>query len=94
MTADSLWLFEAWIAFHILALGSACGTRIAAGSVLEGLAQLGFFACMAVIGAATFVCQQMEAAWVWSGITLVLMVILAVVDFRRMLEPAHARLGQ
>jgi hypothetical protein len=73
----------------VVALITACGTRIATGSRIEGVAQLCFFTAMAAVGTATFVCQHLEAAWCWSAITLVAMVITVVFDFRRMSEPTH-----
>ena len=51
MQPGSLWLVVGWIALHFFALASACGTRIAAGSYVEKLAQLCFFVAMAAIGA-------------------------------------------
>lgn len=90
MDAGSVWLVIGWITLHVAALVSACGTRLAAGSCIENLVQACFFAAMAMIGAAAWICQQLEAAWCWSAITLVAMVLTAVIDFRRVSEPAHA----
>ena len=81
-----------WLA--LFAFASACGTRIAAGSYVEKLAQLCFFAAMAVIGAAIWIGQQLDVAWTWSAITLMAMVLTAVIDFRRVSEPAHASVGR
>jgi hypothetical protein len=36
----------------------------------------------------------MDAAWCWSAITLVAMVLTAVIDLRRMSEPAHVGTGR
>jgi len=93
MQPGSVWFVIGWIALHFVALASACGTRIAAGSCVENFMQLCFFAAMAAIGAATWVCQHLEVAWCWSAITLVAMVLTAVIDFRRMSEPAQAGVG-
>jgi hypothetical protein len=82
-----------WIALHLVALASAWVTRISAGSRLEGFAQIGFLAAMAVIGAATWIGQQVDVGWTWSAVTLMTMVITAVADFRRVSEPAHAGVG-
>jgi hypothetical protein len=90
MEPGSVWLVAGWIALHAAALAAACGTRIAAGSRLESIVQLGFFAAMTFVGAAAWICQQADVAWCWSAITLVAMVLTAVVDFRRISEPAHA----
>ncbi|MEX2308611.1 MAG: hypothetical protein WD738_13510 [Pirellulales bacterium] len=89
MEAGSVWLVTGWIALHAAALAAACGTRIAAGSCVENLMQLCFFAAMAVIGATAWICQQFDLGWCWSAITLVAMVLTAVIDFRRMSEPAR-----
>ena len=93
MELASNWIVAGWVSLHIMAFASACGTRIAAGSSVEGLAQLGFFAAMAAIGAATWIGQQVDVGWTWSAITLMAMVITAVIDFRRVGEPAHASIG-
>lgn len=90
MEPGSVWIVAGWITLHIAALASACGTRIAAGSCLENAVQLCFFAAMAAIGAAAWICQHLAVAWCWSAITLVAMVLTAVIDFRRYSEPAHA----
>lgn len=82
------WIVAGWIALHVVALASAICTRIASNSCVEHLAQLGFFAAMAAIGAVTWFGQQMNADWTWSAITLMAMVLTAVIDFRGV-EPAH-----
>lgn len=79
-----------WIILHIGALASAWGTRMASGSRIEPLIQLAFFAAMAAVGGAAWVCRQEEVGlWIPSAMTLVGMVITAVVDFRRTHEPLH-----
>jgi hypothetical protein len=93
MELASNWIVAGWVGLHIMAFASACGTRIAAGSSVESLAQLGFFAAMAAIGAATWIGQQVDVGWTWSAITLMAMVITAVIDFRRVSEPVHASVG-
>ena len=93
MEAGSVWLVIGWIALHVAALASACGTRLAAGSRVESVLQLCFFAAMTAIGAATWICQHLDVAWCWSALTLVAMVLMAVIDFRRMSEPAHGALA-
>ena len=90
MESGSAWLVIGWIALHLAALATACGTRVAAGSSVENVVQLGFFAAMAVVGGTAWICQHLDAAWCWSAITLVAMVLTAVVDLRRSNEPAHA----
>ena len=61
------------------------GTRVAAGSRLENLAQFVCFAAMAIIGAAVWISQQAQAgSWGLSAGTLMAMVLTAVVDFRKL----------
>ena len=93
MQPGSVWFVAGWIALHLAALATACGTRVAAGSCVENVVQLGFFAAMAAIGAAAWICQHLDVAWCWSAITLVAMVLTAVIDLRRISEPAHAGCG-
>jgi hypothetical protein len=93
MEPGSIWIVIGWIALHVAALALAWGTRIASGSRVETFAQLSFFAAMATIGAATWICQRMDVAWCWSAITLVAMVLTAVIDFRRMSEPPQEALA-
>jgi hypothetical protein len=94
MEPGSVWIVVGWIALHLAALAAACGTRVAEGSCVENVVQLGFFAAMAAVGAAAWICQQMDAAWCWSAITLVAMVLTAVIDLRRVSEPLHAGAGR
>lgn len=90
MDIGSDWIVVGWIALHTLALACAGGTRVAAGSRLEWLAQLGFYVALSAVGIATWVGPRVEAGWTWSAMTFMAMVITAVVDFRRDAEPAHA----
>lgn len=86
MEAETTWI-AVWISLHIAALGVAYGTRVAAGSRLEVLTQLVFFATMLVMGIAVWACQQAHAgAWGLSAVTLIAMVLTAVVDFRKLGE--------
>jgi hypothetical protein len=94
MQPGSTWLVVGWIALHLFAFATAFGTRVAAGTYVETLAQICFFAAMAAIGAATWIGQQFEVAWTWSAITLMAMVLTAVIDFRRAGEPAYASVGR
>lgn len=82
-----------WIVLHIAALATAFGTRVAAGSCIEGLIQFVFYAAMLMMAGAIWICQQVQAgAWGLSAVTLIAMVITAVVDFRRFGE--HRSVGQ
>ena len=84
MEAENAWIVV-WIGLHIAALATAYGTRVAAGSCLEGLIQVIFYAAMLMIGAAIWACQQSsDGAWGLSAITLIAMVLTAVVDFRKL----------
>ena len=55
MDAGYAWIVFAWIALHLAALAAAYGTRVAAGSRLENLAQFVCFGAMAIIGIAVWV---------------------------------------
>ena len=84
MDAAHGWII-AWIALHIGGLATAYGTRVAAGSWLEGLIQIAFYAAMLLIGAAIWACQQtLAGAWGLSAVTLIAMVLTAVADFRKL----------
>ena len=86
MEAENTWIVV-WVALHIAALGVAYGTRVAAGSCVEGLTQVVFFATMLMMGLAIWACQQVQAsAWGLSAVTLIAMVLTAVVDFRKLGE--------
>lgn len=90
MATGSAWLIVGWIALHIMALAWACGTRVAAGSRVEGLAQFGFYVALAMVGVAMLIGKQAEVGWIWSAMTFMAMVITAVIDFRHAGEPARA----
>jgi hypothetical protein len=55
---------------------------------VEGLAHLGFYVALALVGAAMLLGRQVEVGWIWSALTFMAMVITAVVDFRDVGEPA------
>ena len=91
MANESAWLVVGWAALHLMAFVWACGTRVAAGSCVEGLAHFGFYVALAVIGAAMLVARQADIGWIWSAFTFMAMVITAVIDFRHVQnEPARA----
>jgi Ca2+/H+ antiporter len=80
-----------WLVIHLCALACAWGTRLCAGTRAESAMQVLFFTALAVVGVAAWFCQHLDQGlWVPSGITLVLMVLTAVSDFRRTHEPARA----
>lgn len=85
------WLLVGWTALHIIAFAWACGTRVAAGSCVEGLAHLGFYVALTAVGAAMLLGRQIDMGWVASAMTFMAMVITAVIDFRHVGEPARAR---
>jgi hypothetical protein len=90
MEADHVWIVFAWISLHFAALAAAYGTRVAAGSRLENVAQFVCLAAMAVIGVAVWISQQTQAgSWGLSASTLMAMVLTAVVDFRKLHESHH-----
>ncbi len=80
-----------WIILHVGALAAAWCTRMAAGSRIEPFVQLTFFAAMAAVGGASWICRQLEVGlWIPSAVTLMVMVLTAVIDFRRTHEPLHS----
>jgi hypothetical protein len=92
MEAENTWI-AVWVALHIGALAAAYGTRVAAGSRVEGLTQAVFYAAMLMVGLAIWACQQVHAgAWGLSAVTLIAMVVTAVVDFEKLGE--HRSAGQ
>src|SRR5690349_24823637 len=71
MEAENTWIV-AWIILHLIALAAAYGTRVAAGSCLEGFTQVIFFAAMLMMGFAIWACQQVHpGAWGLSAVTLI-----------------------
>jgi hypothetical protein len=79
------------VLLHVAALISAWVTRLTNGSRHESLSQLACFAAMAVVGAAGCFCCQIELGFsLPSGVTLVVMVLTAVVDFR----PTQEQVGR
>jgi hypothetical protein len=92
MEAENTWIVV-WIALHIGALAVAYGTRVAAGSCVEGLTQVVFYAAMLIMALAIWACQQVhDGAWGLSVVTLIAMVLTAVVDFRKLGE--HRSMSQ
>lgn len=90
MDAPYAWIVFAWIALHFAALVAAYGTRVAAGSRLEVLAQFVCLMAMALVGAAVWIAQQAQAgSWGLSAGTLMAMVLTVVVDFRRLHHDSH-----
>jgi hypothetical protein len=91
MDAEYAWIVCLWIALHLAALVAAYGTRVAAGSRLENVAQFVCFAAMVMVGLAVWICQQAQAgSWGLSAATLMAMVLTAVVDFRKLHETPHS----
>lgn len=77
------------ILLHLAALAIAWGTRLATGSRVEGISQLSFFVAMFGIAMSACFCCQIELGFsVPSGVTLMVMVLTAVADFRPTQEPA------
>lgn len=77
-------LIVGWLILHIGALIAAWGTRVAAGSRAEGLAQLACFTAMAAVGSVAWFVHSFESGLsVLSGVVLVVMVLTAVVDLSR-----------
>jgi hypothetical protein len=89
MESVSLCAIALWLLLHLGALTLAWATRVATGSRLEPAMQAGFFATMAVLGIAAWVGRETDIeVWPASAVTLMGMVLTAVIDFRRVGEPA------
>jgi hypothetical protein len=74
---------------HAAALAVAWATRLANGSRLESVLQGGFLLAMFGVAASALFCCQIELGFsIPSGVTLVVMVLAAVADFRPTQEPA------
>jgi hypothetical protein len=83
-------LFVAFLALHLCAVGCAWGTRLAIGSRYEGLVQLTFLTALAAVGLVAWTSHRFEPGLgIPSGATLIVMVLMAVGDFRRTHEPMH-----
>jgi hypothetical protein len=80
-----------WIAIHLGAIACAWGTRLSAGSRAETVMQVLFFAALLLVGLSACICQHLDhGLWVPSSLTLIVMVLTAVSDFRRTYEPLQA----
>jgi len=85
----SAWHVAGFVALHFGAIACALGTRVASGSRYERVFQSLFLPALGAIGAATWNCHSTDfGIEIPSGITLIVMVLLAVTDFRRTHEPA------
>jgi len=89
MDSVSLGAIAAWMALHVGALALAWATRISLGSRIEPAMQASFFAIMAALGAAAWICRETDIEiWPASAVTLIAMVLTAVIDFRRIGDSA------
>ncbi|HEY4231869.1 MAG TPA: hypothetical protein VGM76_00445 [Lacipirellulaceae bacterium] len=81
----------ALIALHLIAVAAAWGTRVSAGSRAEGFVWLAFVLGMVAVGCCAWYCHQPDSGLgLPSGMTVVAMMLLAVVDFSRTHEPDHS----
>ena len=75
-------VYAVWISVHLLGLTAAWLVRTKSGRRGEGLAQLGFLACLPLIAMATVVGQHLCLAfWPLSAGTLAVMIVMAIADF-------------
>lgn len=80
----------ALVLLHVGGVAAAWGTRVLAGSRVEGLMHLAFLLGMFGVGCCAWYYHEAESGIaLLSGTTIVAMVILAIVDLRRTHEPAH-----
>jgi len=90
MELVSVWAVNGFLALHLGAIACACGTRVAAGSRCERPLQLLFLFALGAVGVTTWYCRSGSLGLgIPSGMTLIVMVLLAVTDFRRTYDPAH-----
>ena len=76
---------------QVVGLVSAGLARICEGSRAQGHCQILFFVCLALVGGAAVQSLRLEpGAWMHCAITMALMVLAAVWDFR----PAESRVGR
>jgi hypothetical protein len=79
-----------FLALHLGAIACAIGTRVAARSRFESLFHVLFVLALAAVGTATWLGHVDDrGSGIPSGITLIVMVLVAVIDFSRTHEPAH-----
>lgn len=91
MDATSIWIVTGWFTLHLGALAWAWATRLVQSSRLEVPMQIGFFAAMSGVGGAAWICRHLDLAiWMISAVTLIVMVLTVVFDFRRMGESVQA----
>ena len=91
MEASSICIVCGWFTLHLGALACAWATRVVDGSRLEIPLQIGFFAAMGGVGGAAWFSRHFDLAiWMVSAVTLMVMVLTAVVDFRRFSEPVRS----
>jgi hypothetical protein len=79
-----------FLVLHALAIACAWGTRVSAGSRFELAFQFAFLLALPVVGGMAWYGHLSQLGLgVPSGITLMVMVLLTVCDFRRTHEPLH-----
>lgn len=89
MSLLSDWQVAGFLVLHFGGIACALGTRVAAGSRLESLFQWLLLPALGAVGVATWVCHSEDlGVSLFSGVTLVGMVLLAVTDLRRTHDPA------
>jgi hypothetical protein len=89
MTSLPAWAITGFLAFHLFAIICALATRVAAGSRYELLSQFLFLPMLSAVGLATWFGHSEELGiGIHSGVTLIVMILLAVTDLRRTHEPS------
>jgi cyclic lactone autoinducer peptide len=80
----------ALVALHVGGVAAAWATRALAGSRAEGFTRCVFLLGMTAVGCCAWYYHQPESGFeLPSGMTVVAMMLLAIVDLRRTHEPAH-----
>ena len=84
------WAVISFVVLHFGAIVCAWGTRVAVGSRFELASQSLFLTALVAVGMATWHGHAAATGLgIPSGVTLIAMVLLAVIDFRRTHEPRH-----
>jgi hypothetical protein len=81
----------ALVVLHVGAVAAAWATRVSAGSRAEGFVRFAFISGMVAVGFCAWSSHQLDSGLgLPSGMTVVAMMLLAVVDLRRTHDPDHA----
>lgn len=90
MAALLPWVWWMFVAVQVLGFASAWIARVCLGTTMERYGHQLFLAALALIGVATFLSfMNGSGLWLFSGLNMATMVIMAVVDGRTPAEQAY-----